>query len=294
VICVPTRISRRNHRNAPACGDTVGWKIQREVILLLAWGPAILLQLAHPLVARGVADHSTFGSEPRGRIRRLQHTLDAMLGLAFGTEAEARAVLARINAIHDGVHGHLPEAAGTFPARTRYSAHDPALLTWVHATLLDMNLRVYERFVRPLSGEDKDRYCREASVIAQPLGIPEGRLPGTFDELVRYIQTMLTSGEIVVGDTARALAGEILCPPASRIVTPGIRFMRVAIIGLLPATIRDQYGFGWDAKQEAWLSLSARLVRTMLPMTPSILRHWPAARAARRLAGRRPIEHVPA
>ncbi len=78
---------------------------------------------------------------------------------------------------------------------------------------------------------------------------------------------------------ARALASEILCPPAPRIVTPGTRFMRVAIIGLLPATIRDQYGFGWDAKQEVWLSLSARLVRTTLLMTPSILRHWPAARA---------------
>jgi len=27
---------------------TIAWKLQREIILLLAWAPAILLQLAHP------------------------------------------------------------------------------------------------------------------------------------------------------------------------------------------------------------------------------------------------------
>ena len=72
-----------------------------------------------------------------------------MLRLCFGAEPEAQAVVARINAIHERVHGHLPETAGIFPAGTSYSAHDPALLAWVHATLLDMNLRVYERFVEP-------------------------------------------------------------------------------------------------------------------------------------------------
>src|SRR5262249_7993596 len=124
-------------------GVTVAWKLQREIILLLAWSPAILLQLAHPLVARGVADHSSFRRERWGRMRRLHRTLDAMLGLCFGTEQGALAVAARITAIHDRVHGRLPEAAGLFPAGTSYSAHDPALLAWVHATLLVMNLRVY-------------------------------------------------------------------------------------------------------------------------------------------------------
>ncbi len=80
-----------------------------------------------------------------------------MLHLCFGTAPEALAVVARINAIHDRVHGHLPETTGIFPAGTPYSARDPALLAWVHATLLDMNLRVYELFVNPLPVEEKDR-----------------------------------------------------------------------------------------------------------------------------------------
>ena len=67
-----------------------------------------------------------------------------MLRLSFGTERDAQVAFDRINAIHNRVHGHLPEAAGVFPAGTPYSAHDPALLTWVHATLVHMNLRVYD------------------------------------------------------------------------------------------------------------------------------------------------------
>ncbi|MBI3629639.1 MAG: DUF2236 domain-containing protein [Candidatus Rokubacteria bacterium] len=67
-------------------------------------------------MARGVADHSAFRVERWGRSRRLHRTLDAMLRLSFGTEGAARAVVARINAIHDRVHGRLPESAGAFPA----------------------------------------------------------------------------------------------------------------------------------------------------------------------------------
>jgi uncharacterized protein (DUF2236 family) len=64
---------------------SIGWKLQREIVLLLAWGPAILLQLAHPLVAQGIADHSAFRTQRHGRLRRLYGTIDAMLQISFGT-----------------------------------------------------------------------------------------------------------------------------------------------------------------------------------------------------------------
>jgi uncharacterized protein (DUF2236 family) len=261
-----------------------GWKLQREIVLLLAWGPAILLQLAHPLVAQGIADHSSFRTQRRGRTRRLYHTIDAMLQLCFGTEAQARTTLARINAIHDRVNGHLTGVAGVFPANTPYSAHDPALLAWVHATLLDMNLRIYERYVGPLSVEDKDRYCAEASAIETPFGIPAGRLPRTFDELERYMDAMLASGEITVTDDARLLAGEILQPQAPRLAAPALGLVRLQTVGLLPARIRADYGFPWSPRRERLLGLSTRLVRATLRLTPPVVRHWPAARRAARRA----------
>jgi uncharacterized protein (DUF2236 family) len=270
----------------PSGTGPVAWKLQREIILLLGWGPAILLQLAHPLVARGVADHSVFRTERWGRMRRLYRTLDAMLGLCFKTEREALAVVARINAIHDRVNGRLTEAAGIFPAGTPYSAHDPNLLAWVHATLLDMNLRVYELFVTPLGMEEKDRYCVEASAIEAHLGIPEGRLPRSFSGLQRYVKAMLASEELAVTDAARALARAVIYPEAPRVVEPAIRLMRLTTVGLLPSTIRAGYGFSWTSRNEATLRRWAALVRRLLPLTPSIVRYWPAARAAVRTVSR--------
>src|SRR5262245_2066959 len=88
--------------------DQITWKIQREVVLLAGWGRAILLQLAHPLVAQGVADHSAFLTERRGRWRRLYRTLDSMLRLSFGTPEDAAQVVRAINLIHGRVHGRLP------------------------------------------------------------------------------------------------------------------------------------------------------------------------------------------
>ncbi|MGH8573509.1 MAG: oxygenase MpaB family protein, partial [Gammaproteobacteria bacterium] len=65
--------------DGPPRAGPLASKLQREIVLLLAWSPAILLQLAHPLVARGVADHSTFRTERYGWRRRLHRTIDAML-----------------------------------------------------------------------------------------------------------------------------------------------------------------------------------------------------------------------
>ena len=183
-----------------------------------------------------------------------------MLGLCFGSEGEALAVAARINAIHDRVHGRLPEAAGLFAAGTAYSAHDPALLTWVHATLLVMNLRVYELFVAPVRAEDKDRYCAEAAAIEGHLGIPEGHLPRTFGELQRYVDGSLASGEILVTDVARTLARKIVYPDAPRVAAPALGLMRAITLGLLPPPIRDGYGFPWTTRHEGVLRLSAGLV----------------------------------
>jgi uncharacterized protein (DUF2236 family) len=258
---------------------SIGWRLQREIVLLLAWGSAILMQLAHPLVAQGIADHSAFRKERRGRTRRLFHTIDAMLQLCFGTEAQARAVLARINAIHDRVNGRLPAAAGPFPAGTPYSARDPALLAWVHATLLDMNLRVYELYVGPLSVEDKDAYCAEASGIETALGIPAGRLPRSSGELEQYMDAMLGSGTIAVSDTARLVARDVIHPPGPWIARPALALVRLPTVGLLPPSIRRAYGLSWSPQRDALLRGSARVLRAALHVTPSIGRHWPSARA---------------
>jgi uncharacterized protein (DUF2236 family) len=67
---------------------SISHRINAERIVLLGWGRAILLQLAHPLIAAGVHDHSGFRSTTWAAVTRLYHTVHAMLALTFGSEAE--------------------------------------------------------------------------------------------------------------------------------------------------------------------------------------------------------------
>lgn len=259
----------------------VAWKINSEVVMLLGWAPAILMQFAHPLVASGVAQHSSFSGDPTSRLRRLWNTLDAMFGLTFGTEREARASADRINAIHDYVWGKLEEEVGIFPEGTEYSAHDPELLRWVHATLSDSLLRTYERFIGPLTEAEKDRYCMEAAQVVSLLVIPEGYLPGSYRELEAYMSRMLSNGEIAISDTARTLAYELLdSSPFPRISRPMFAFMHLTAVGLLRPEVRSAYGFEWDIHREALMRTSETVLKYALPVIPSLLRQWPAARTA--------------
>ncbi|MDP3938732.1 MAG: oxygenase MpaB family protein [Deltaproteobacteria bacterium] len=144
-------------------------RVHREGVLLLGGGRALLLQLAHPLVAEGVEAHSNFRADPLGRLRR---TLDTMLAIVFGDRETALAWAGRVRETHTRVRGTLREAAGPFPASTPYEANDPALLLWVHATLIDTSLRVYRDFFGPLDSPALLRYYEETKRMAGVLGAP--------------------------------------------------------------------------------------------------------------------------
>lgn len=266
----------------PLVTGGVSRRIHRERVLLAGWGRAILLQLAHPKVARGVAEHSGFTTEPWGRLRRLHRTLSTMLALTFGSGDEARAAAARINAIHDRVHGRLDIAAGGMARDEAYSAHDPELLTWVHATLVDSFLLTHRLFVGPVSDGEADSYCGEASGIEPALGIPTGRLPRTEGALREYLGAMLGGGSIEVTDTARRLSREILSPPAPLLVRPVLRLAALPAVGLLPPAIRAAYGLRWDRRRARALRVMAAATRAGLPLVPPALRYWAVARRAER------------
>jgi uncharacterized protein (DUF2236 family) len=247
---------------------TVTRKVNREMVVLLGWGRAILLQLAHPAVATGVAEHSSFGDGIGGYARRAHRTVGAMIAITFGTAEQARATVARINAIHMRVKG------------ATYSARDPRLLNWVNATLMESLPLAYERFVGPLTDAEKDRYCAEAADFAPAFGIPPDLPPRSRAELDAYMKVMLASGELRVTQPALTLAAALLSPPWP--LAPFYSLPRLATVGLLPPAIREAYGFDWNDRQERRLGRVAALVRSVRPFVPSVFREWPAARRADR------------
>jgi uncharacterized protein (DUF2236 family) len=225
-----------------------------------------------------VANHSSFRGNLVTSYKRLSSTIGAMVSLTFGNDEEAIAAAAGINAIHDRVTGRLGEPAGMFGAGERYSAHDPELLRWVHATLLESIPLTYERLIGPLTQDERDGYCAEAAIMEPWLDIPRGLLPRNSKQLDAYVREMLLGPHIVVGDTSRALARALLFPRGWRLMWPAFRPLQLLTIGLLPPAIQQDYGFTWNARDARALARWTTAVRMLHRGAPRFAREWPAAR----------------
>jgi uncharacterized protein (DUF2236 family) len=247
--------------------------VQREQVLYLGWGAALLLHVADPHIAQAVADHSVFLNDPTRRVRRLYGTADTMFCLVFGTADETLQAADRINRVHDRVHGTLSEDYPAFPSGTGYSAHDPDLLAWVHVALHVTLLDLYQAVVGPLDADQQDQYCREAAFVEPLLGIPEGRLPRDVSALRAQFEARLAL--LSVGRPARLIAHGILHPPCPRWVVPLLGMWRLWTVGLLPASVRARYGFRWGARRAMAFRLSLLAARQLLPLLPERIRYIP-------------------
>src|SRR5439155_17431790 len=101
---------------------SVAWRIHRERITIFSWAPAVLMQIAHPLVAAAIDDHSVYFAQPKQRLVRFRRTLDAMLAFTFGDSASVQRAAAGVNAIHVRLHGRGPEASCAWPVGAPCSA----------------------------------------------------------------------------------------------------------------------------------------------------------------------------
>lgn len=250
---------------------SVSWRVDRELVVLAGGSCALLMQAAHPSVAAGVVQHSTYATDPFGRLLR---TLESSFAVVFGDRSEAEAALRRVNAIHAVVRGRRADGAA-------YSALDPEALLWVHATLVDTALRVYGRFVAPLRPEDEQRYHEESARVGMALGIPEARMPATLVELRDWLRGMIASGEVRVTPDARRIARTVLYP--SRF-PPRLAWDAAHLVSLstLPPELRRQYGIPWNPRRERGMERLAAVSRSLLPFLPSIARVAAQARAADR------------
>ena len=251
--------------------DSVAWRVDREVVVLAGGSCALLMQAAHPVVAAGVDQHSTYAMDPFGR---LQRTLTSSFDVVFGTRARADAAIRRVNAIHAAVRGQLPGGSA-------YSAADPEALLWVHATLVDTALRIYTRFVGPLSPDEQRRYLQEAAEVAERLGVPPVDLPTDVPELRAWMAAMVETERVRVTPAAQRIARTVLYPNG---LVPRLAWDAVHLISLasLPDPLRRQYGIRWSERRERGVERLAAVSRRTLPLLPPPLRFVPQARTAER------------
>lgn len=284
--------------------ESEGWALNREAVLLLVAGPrALLLQVAHPLIAEGVDQHSSFRVDPW---RRLTATMTSSLRLLYGDAAAAHAELAHLRRLHAGIRGPVRDPATRARHGSRYSARDPGLGFWVLATLIDSTLAGHEAVVGPVDRERRERFYAEGRKLAVLLDIPAAVVPPDLAAFEAYLDQMLApDGPVQVGPIAREIGAAIVAPPLGLLAaaTPGLDrlpgaaalldLMPAATYGwlywpsvaLLPERIRAGYGLAWGLRERLvaeWLLTTWRAWR---PLLPASLRWLPQARAAYRRVG---------
>jgi uncharacterized protein (DUF2236 family) len=184
--------------------------------------------VAHPLVAAGVADHSDYQHDLWPRLAR---TLRALYVITFGTKAEAERAGAAVQAVHAHVRGTTRSQLGSFPAGTPYSANDPELMLWVHATLVHASLSAYKRFEHVLSRAEQESYYRDMVTVAQLFGTPATVIPRTVADFRDYVAAQIGSRTVTVTPTAREIAQVILhapLPTPMRMLGPAHRLVTAA------------------------------------------------------------------
>lgn len=202
-----------------------------------------------------------------------------MLALSFGTDADREFALHGIRTIHTRVNGQLREAVGVFPAGAAYSAEDPALVLWVHLTLLESIPLAYELFVGPVTDEERDGYCAESAWVATALGARPADVPITWAHASEQLSRMYASGVLCVGSQARELSRAVLAPRFSRLVPPLASWNRLVAVGLLPVQIRQQYGLDWSAADQRRFNRMVSRLRRFRQSLPDFVALWPEARA---------------
>jgi len=236
------------------------WQVNMEPIIALGGGRALLLQVLHPLVAAGVADHSNFVDEP---FRRGFRTADIMLKLAFGYEETSAKQATILRKMHERVKG------------ATYNAMDPALLLWVWATLVDVSLRMYELGVHELSDEARNRYYEEQKEIAYACGVPAGACPQTLQDFERYMDQMISS-ELHVNRTAELVAYAGHRPPLPLgLGRPAGALVTFLTAGLLPEPFRGELGYAWSPAKQRALDAFFLASRAASRVIPTPLRHLP-------------------
>lgn len=254
--------------------------LQLEAVLLGGGLRALLLQLAHPAIGHGVAEHSDFSTDPLGRLRG---TLVYVYAVAAGDPATVAWVTGRIGRLHAPVVS-APDAT------VRYDAADPDLQFWVAATIADTALRIADSVWGPLPEPLGEELLARLGRIGTELGMPQDRWPASrpaFDAAFAAAAAALRLDPVTRGVIGELFAGR----GAPRPVRAALPFLVAATLPTLPS-LRAQL----EPLRTRTVPDVTPFLRLLVPLyraLPVRIRRLPATRlltlAQRRAAGpRRP------
>ena len=262
--------------------DSQFWRINREAIVFLGAGRALLLQLAHPWVAAAIAEHSDAGADPIGRFHR---TFGVVYAMTFGSLDRALAAARALHARHETVTGTMAAPAGPFPGGSAYRANEIAALRWVFATLIDTALLAYATVLPAPSARERERYYDDSRLFAALFGLDPADLPADWAAFAAYNEAMARSDILTVSAVARDIARQLLFGKVGPLPVP--RWYRAVTAAMLPQRLRDGFDLPFDQRERKRAARAIARIRRLYPLMPARLRYVaPYHEAMARLSGR--------
>ncbi|KAL4948270.1 hypothetical protein BDW69DRAFT_203650 [Aspergillus filifer] len=258
--------------------------IAKEGIALAAGAAAILLQIAHPLVGQGVADHSTFASRT---ISRTQYTQMYIFTMIFGSPEEKAAMKAWVDKAHSRVKGEVQSGERKSEA---YDAMNPELQLWVAATIYASMVGMYEEVYGELPPLKAELVYQAYACMGTSLQVPREMWPVDRRAFKEYWEDVVNN-QLYVTDDARGVLEELFHPkglplwarPIAWVLLP---IVRPLTIEQLPVNVREGFGLKSTRATRTIARMFMSTVAVTYPITPGFIRHWQKAYSLRLLRKR--------
>lgn len=259
------------------------WRVNRHTLVYaLGITQSAFIDVAHPVIANGIADHSSLFTDPRARGHQ---TYSMITTIVFGTTDDvtrsARALFTR----HERVRGQARADDGAYAAEREYVANEGEVLLWVHATMWWVRLHLYETLVGPLSAEERESYYRETRLFADCFAIPEHLLPADHDAWDAYVRDG-RPGTLAASDDSRRIMRFL----ASQVPWPARAHLLAFNSVMLPDSAREILGLPpLTARTLRRHRRMLRALRFFQAVLPAPVKELPPYRlATARLEGRSP------
>ena len=260
--------------------DSMMWKVNKEITVLFGGARALLMHAAHPLIAAGARQTSFYQRDPW---KRLIRTLSLQNSVTFGTIEEANDSATRINKLHEVINGD-DEITGGY-----YDALDHEQLLWVHACLQLSSIYFYEKTVKKLSDEEKDKYHIENMLSAKLVLVDVEKMPKTHEELKNWvINKSKDTDYLLLTDVAKDVQDIISGGPVPKHIKPIWPFISFTAFNTLPDEFKKIYGVETTKFKSLVLRFNLFLLKSTRPLLPPFFRLIPPARWARQRLSKYP------
>ena len=256
------------------------WKVNKEITVLFGGARALLMHAAHPLIAAGARQTSFYQRDPW---KRLIRTLSLQNSVTFGTKEEADDSAHRINKLHEVIKGKDPVSKDT------YDALDHEQLLWVHACLQISSIYFYEKTVKKLTDDQKNKYHEENMIAADLVLVDINKMPKTHNELVEWVTNKSRQDNyLMITDVAEDVKDIIAGGPVPRHIKPIWPFIAFTAFQTLPNEFKKIYGIKSSNFKRIIVNFNLAILKYTRPFLPPFFRLIAPARWASQRIRKRP------